>query len=154
MANVTEGLKKDKFLVGSWFEVVIDGIPTKAVTDVSGISVEVDAVELSDQGGPGNVMVTRKTPGVAKYGEFTIKRMVTPDKTWYNWMKDLIDRGDEAYRHTAQVILLDRTMKPAAQWDFQNVWPSKWSVSDLDVGSNDPMTEELTIAYEHVKRTK
>ena len=49
-----------------------------------------------------------------------------------------------------QDITLKRNLSPT----FNNVWPSKWSASDLDVGSDDLMTEEVTLAVEELVRNK
>jgi phage tail-like protein len=40
------------------------------------------------------------------------------------------------------------------RWTFTNAWPSKWSASDLDVGSDDVMSEEVTLQIEHIQRDK
>ena len=38
------------------------------------------------------------------------------------------------------------------RWTFENAWPSKWSASDLDVGTDDLMVEEVTLQVELLKR--
>jgi phage tail-like protein len=40
------------------------------------------------------------------------------------------------------------------RWNFERGWPSKWSASDLNAGSDDVMIEELTVAIEHLERKK
>ena len=50
--------------------------------------------------------------------------------------------------------MFDMAGTELGRWTFTNVWPSKWSASDLDVGSDDLMTEEITLAVEELKRDK
>ena len=52
------------------------------------------------------------------------------------------------------MVMYDMSGKELGRWTFANAWPSKWSASDLDVGSDDLMTEEVTLAIEEIKREK
>ena len=51
-------------------------------------------------------------------------------------------------------MLYDISGTEIGRWTFTNAWPSKWSASDLDVGSDDLMTEEVTLAVELLEREK
>jgi phage tail-like protein len=44
--------------------------------------------------------------------------------------------------------------KEVGRWTFTEAWPSKWSVSDLDAGSDDLMIESVTLTIELLKREK
>jgi phage tail-like protein len=132
-----------------WFRVEIGNEKLGAFTDAGGLSIELNVVEVTDT----NVdTVTRKTPGVAKYGEITLKRKMTKNKFFYDWVKKIRD-GEEVKKDGA-VTLHDIAGKETGRWTFTNSWPSKWSASDLDVGQDDPMEEEITLVIEHLKRDK
>ncbi|MET0147113.1 MAG: phage tail protein, partial [Ilumatobacteraceae bacterium] len=62
--------------------------------------------------------------------------------------------GTLEYRTNGALVVSDMSGKELSRWTFNNVWPSKWSASDLDVGSDDLMTEEITLAVEELIRTK
>ena len=149
MSQVTQpGPVKDAEYMGSWFSVDIKGLTIAAFTDCSGLSIEVNVVEINDAK---NDVAGRKTPGVAKYGEITLKRKLTADKTFWTWAKSIRD-GKNDWRHDGSIVLYDIAAKEIGRWNFTNAWPSKWSASDLDVGSDDPVEEEVTLAIEYLER--
>ena len=55
------------------------------------------------------------------------------------------------YRTNGALVMFDMAGNELGRWTFNNVWPSKWSASDLDVGTDDLMTEEITLAVEELE---
>ena len=149
MAVTAPGLLEDAEYVGSWVSVEIDKAKeAKILTDVSRLNIEVEVVEKTDTLVD---TITRKRPGTTKYSEITLKRTLGPDKTFWNWAKSIRD-GKPDYRSAGAIILHDISGKEIGRWTFENAWPSKWSASDLDVGTDDLMTEEITLQVELLKR--
>jgi len=144
------GPTKDVEYLGGWFSVEIKGATLGAFTDASGLNVEVNVVEITDANKDTS---TRKTPGVAKYGEISLKRKLSSDKTFWNWAKSIRD-GAEEFRKDGSIVIHNIAGKEIGRWNFTNAWPSKWSASDLDVGSDDPMEEEITLSIEYLERVK
>lgn len=150
MAVVSPGILEDAELIGSWFEVKLDNGITGMFSDVSGLSIEIEVVE--------NTMtakdtVMRKRPGTTKYSEITLKRTLSPDQAFWKWAKGIRD-GDSKFRTNGAILLYDIAQKPIGNWKFTNAWPSKWSASDLDVGTDDLMQEEVTLQVEMLEREK
>jgi phage tail-like protein len=152
MPVTTPGETKDVELVGSWFSVELDNGIKGFFTDASGFNYEMEVVEKTEATEKGDTR-TRKRPGTAKYQDITLKRTLSPDKKFWNWAKSIRD-GSLEYRTNGSVVIFDMSGKELSRWTFTNVWPSKWSASDLDVGSDDLMTEEVTLAVEEMVREK
>jgi phage tail-like protein len=150
MPAIAEGLKEDSLLVGSWFSLELKKITIDTISEISGLAVEVDVVEYTAVQ-LGGTTVTKKRPGTAKYTELTLKRPLTADKSLWTWLKDIRD-GKKDYRADGAIVLYDITNTEVGRWTFINAWPSKWSASDLDVGSDDPIMEEVTLTIELLKR--
>jgi phage tail-like protein len=148
----TPGEVKDVEMVGSWFSVTLDNGIEGFFTDASGFAYEMEVVEKTESTIKGDTR-TRKRPGTAKYGDITLKRTLSPDKKFWNWAKSIRD-GSLEYRTNGSLAVFDMSGKELSRWTFTNVWPSKWSASDLDVGSDDLMTEEVTLAVESLVRDK
>ncbi|MCB0154579.1 MAG: phage tail protein [Anaerolineae bacterium] len=51
-------------------------------------------------------------------------------------------------------MMFDQSLKPVAQWDFKNAWPSKISGPQPKADGNDISLEDLTIVHEYIVRTK
>jgi phage tail-like protein len=150
MPVTTPGEVKDVELVGSWFFIKLDNGIEGFFTDASGFGYEVEVVEKTDASTDTR---TRKRPGTTKYQDITLKRTLSADKKFWNWVKSIRD-GTLEYRTNGSLVISDMSGKELSRWTFNNVWPSKWSASDLDVGSDDLMTEEVTLAVEELIRNK
>lgn len=152
MPVTTPGETKDVELVGSWFSITLDNGISGFFTDASGFGYEMEVVEKTEATAKGDTR-TRKRPGTAKYQDIVLKRTLSPDKSFWDWAKKIRD-GNLDYRTNGALAIFDMSGKELSRWTFTNVWPSKWSASDLDVGSDDLMTEEVTLAVEELKREK
>lgn len=150
MPVTSPGPLKDAEYVGSWFSVELDNGITGFFTDVAGLAIEVGVVEKTDAL---KDTATRKRPGTTSYGDLTLKRTLSADKSFWNWAKSIRD-GKQEYRTKGAVVLHDITGTETGRWTFENAWPSKWSASDLDVGTDDLMTEEVILSIEFLKREK
>ena len=148
MPVTTPGETKDVELVGSWFHIKLDNGIEGFFTDASGFGYEVEVVEKTDTSTDTR---TRKRPGTTKYQDITLKRTLSPDKKFWAWAKSIRD-GTLEYRTNGALVVSDMSGKELSRWTFTNAWPSKWSASDLDVGSDDLMTEEVTLAVELLAR--
>src|SRR5829696_2313339 len=151
MPVTTPGEVKDVELVGSWFAIKLDNGIEGLFTDASGFGYEMEVVETTVATVKGDTR-TQKRPGTAKYQDITLKRNLGPDKKFWNWAKSIRD-GKLDFRTNGALTIYDMAGAPLSNWTFTNVWPSKWSASDLDVGSDDLMTEEVTLAVEELMRT-
>ena len=152
MAVNTAGPVEDEVLVGSWFILELPKVKIESITEISGLALEVDVVEVKHTTKDGKVVVLKR-PASAKYGEITVKRQLSADKSMWNWCKE-IRNGTKKFRENGSIVLYDIAHKEVGRWNFTNAWPSKWSASDLDVGTGDPMTEELTLTVELLERIK
>ena len=148
--DTVEGPATTQLLLASNFYVKIDGLADSMFTDVGGLSIEIDTVELKYADSKGKIR-TANRPGLTKYGEITLKRQMSDDKTFYNWVKDI--RDGKVERKGGTVTMVDATGTQTAAWAFKNAWPSKWAVSDLDASSADPPTEDVTLQIEFIERT-
>ena len=150
MAQVTPGDTMDAELVGSWFDVKLDNGIVGAFGEVSGLSISVEVVTIESSM---KDTVTRKRPGTTKYGEITLKRTLSADRSFWDWIKKIRD-GATDFRTSGSVDLYDIAGTKIGGWAFANAWPSKWSASDLDVGTDDPMQETVVLQIEGLKRTQ
>jgi len=151
MPVTTPGPTKDQERIASWFTVEVDAAAGAAFfSEASGLTMEIDVVENTQADSKGDTF-TRRRPGVTKYSEITLKRTLTKDKTFYNWVKKIRD-GNLDYRSAGAIVLHGMDGTELERWTFEAAWPSKWAASDLDVGSNDLMVETVTLQVELLQR--
>src|SRR6478609_7242446 len=73
--------------VGHSFGLEVDGITIKSITEVSGLKMEQDVIELKQNGPDGKYMI-KKLPGRWKSGEVTLTRPLTADQSFEKWVQD------------------------------------------------------------------
>jgi phage tail-like protein len=149
MPGRVAGPVEDQQLVGSWFMVEIPKLTIQNLTEVGGLAIEMGVVETAQANEKGDIVI-KKIPGVVQFSEITLKRQLTADKSMWTWVKEVRDK--KAYRCDGSIVMYDTAGTEVSRWNFTNGWPSKWSASDLDAGSDDPIMEELTIQIEMLQR--
>jgi phage tail-like protein len=76
----------------------------------------------------------------------------------WKWFKDCLppsDGGNGKWansKKTGSIFAYDNAGKIVAQWDFQEAWPSKMSIAELDVNGKDYLKETWTYVCENCNR--
>jgi phage tail-like protein len=148
MPITTPGLLEDEHLMGSWFHVELSNGITGFFKEASGLAIEIEVIESTQSS---RDTQTIKRPGTTTYTDITLKRTLTPDQAFWKWAKSIRD-GAKDFRTDGAIVLTDIAGEEVGRWTFKNVWPSKWAASDLDVGTDDLMIEEVTLACEELVR--
>ena len=143
--------KHDQEFVGSQFTLEIGGVELGRFQAVSGLNWETEVIEYKDTTKEGKVVI-RKRPGQTKYPDVTFKRGMSADGALLKWYQTVIDGKVE--RKEGSIVVYDLAGDEIDRWNFEAAWPSKWSASDLDAGSDSVMIEEVTIAVERMERKK
>lgn len=88
----------------------------------------------------------RKLPGLKKFKNIKLKRGITGDLTFWNWivtaMNGLVQRADMT------ITLLDENRNPVMQWHFTLAWPCKWEGTTFNAKGNEVAIETLEICHE------
>lgn len=134
----------DAEFLGSQFALELEGIELARFTGCSGLSWTTEVVEYQDS--VGGKIIVRKRPGRTKFDDIVLKRGLSGDATLTDWHKKVLDGTVE--RTNGSIVIYDTAGTEVGRWNFENGWPSKWSASDLDAGSDDVMIEEMTITHE------
>ena len=140
-------------IVGFHFALDIQGVVKGYFTEVSGIGSETEIAEqkvVSEKG----VQIVLKIPGRLKWGDITLKRGLTSNLDLWKWRKQIEDGDVKAARKNGSIIMFDQSLKPVAQWDFKNAWPSKITGPAPKSDGNDLQLEEMTIVHEYIVRSK
>ena len=148
MPVTSPGALQDAEYLGSWFGLELDNGIDGFFKEIGGLAIEIEVVEITDTS---KDTFTRKRPGTTKYTEISLKRTLSPDKKLWTWIKSIRD-GKPDFRTKGAIVLYDIAGTETGRWTFENAWPSKWSASDLDVGTDDLMQEEVTLQVEMLKR--
>lgn len=121
-----------------------DGTAVKgSFTEASGLETEVPPIEYRN--GSEDITV-RKVPGLKKFTNITLKRGVTGDLAFWNWIRNAM-KG-QVLRADGSVVLLDENRQEVMRWNFVRGWPSKWTGPGLNAANNEIAMETLEICHE------
>ena len=129
------------------FRVKVDGIEIPKVTEVSGLTNEVDKIELKQQTADGKYVV-RQLIGRPKPGNLVVSRGLTDSKTVTDWLKIVMEGDVAGSRKTASVELLDYKGETIKTYNFLNCWVQKVELNALKAGAAEQAIEKFTVCYD------
>jgi len=140
--------------VGFYFIVEFMGLEGVTENDVrfqevSGLNAEIGTLELKEGG---ENRFAHKLPTAAKFPNLVLKRGLLKDSGLIKWFHDAVESF--IFKPvTAKVSLLNEKGEPLANWNFVNVYPVKWSISNLDSAKNEIVVDTVELAYKYFTRS-
>lgn len=116
--------------VGHSFGLEVDGIQIKSITEVSGLKLEQDVIELKQNTKDGKYEI-KKLPGRFKAGEVTVTRPLTEDSSFDKWIKDSRFGKMTQVRKGAAITVYDYEGAAVKKYNLVNAWPKSLEVSTL-----------------------
>jgi phage tail-like protein len=133
--------------VGWSFGFEFDGIAIKDIQEIGGVKIEQDVIELKQNTKDGKY-VNKKLPGRPKWGEVTLTRGLTNDKSFTDWIKKSMLGNMPGARKGGSVIVYDYTGVEIKRYKLTNCWCKSVEVGTLKAGDTSILTEKATIAHE------
>lgn len=114
-------------------------------SEVSGLTIQMDAPEFREGSSPENSKVTM--PGMLHYPHLVLKRTVVKgDNDCFNWINTV--RFNQIERRDITISLLNERHEPVVTWKFKSAFPVKLDYSSLDAHNGGPMMEIMEITHE------
>ncbi len=136
--------------VGHSFGLEFDGIVINSITEISGLKMEQDVVELK-QNGPDGKYSIKKLPGRWKSGEVTLTRPLTSDRSFETWIKDSQFGKMGTVRKGGAIAVYDYEGNPVKRYKMTNAWPKSLEISSLKAGDTSVLTEKIVVTYERLE---
>ncbi|MBB5959299.1 phage tail-like protein [Saccharothrix tamanrassetensis] len=136
--------------VGHSFGLEVDGVAIKQISEVSGLKMEQDVIELKQNTNDGKYMI-KKLPGRPKAGEVTLTRGLTSDNSFEKWVKDSHFGKMTTARKGGAIIVYDYEGQPIKRYKLTNAWPKSLEIGTLKAGDTSVLTEKLVITYEQLE---
>ena len=136
--------------VGHSFGLEFDGITIKSITEVSGLKMEQDVIELKENG-PDGKYVIKKLPGRWKAAEITLTRGLTADQSFEKWIKDSQFGKMTDARKGGAIIVFDYEGSAIKRYKLMNAWPKSLEIGSLKAGDTSVLTEKLVLTAERLE---
>ena len=144
------GRREHADAAGHSLALEVDGVRVTMLTEVSGLALERDVVEVK-QTAPDGTLVVKRLPGRHKAGEVTLSRGLTGDRTFEQWARD-VSLGTTGQPGAASIVVLDSQGEPVASYALTGAWPRRLEVDGLRAGSDEVPTERLVVVYDSFER--
>jgi phage tail-like protein len=131
------------------FLVTVNGISNDGLavggsfTEVSGLGVELTVIEYRN-GSEDTTM--RKSAGLRKHTNIVLKRGVTGDLPFWNWILAGVE-GD-IQRADGAIVVLDENKAEVMRYNFARGWPAKYTGPSFNAAKTEIAMETLEIAHE------
>ena len=126
------------------FQLEIDGIPSGAFSECSGLTAEGDAVDYRE--GTDLQPNVRKLVGLRKYTNITLKRGYTQDKSLWAWYVNI--HNGVADRRNVTVVLMNEEHQPVLRWHAENSWINKIEGPSFKASGNEVAIESVELIHE------
>jgi phage tail-like protein len=126
------------------FKVTVDGLQIPHVTEVSGLTQEVDKVEVKQQMADGKFVISQ-TMGRPKPVTAEIKCALTDSTTAKDWIKTVMDGDIAGSRKTMIVEYLDYKGAVIRSFELQDAWVTKVAWSGSKAGDTAPTIETVSV---------
>ncbi|MEU7022816.1 phage tail protein [Streptomyces sp. NPDC046203] len=136
--------------VGHSFGLEFDSVLIKQITEVSGLKMEQDVIELKQNTADGKYAI-KKLPGRPKAGEVTVSRGLTEDNSFERWVKESRFGQMTSARRNGAIIVYDYEGLPIKRYKLINAWPKSLEIGTLKAGDTSVLTEKLVITYESME---
>ena len=134
---------QDNYVTANRFYVEIEGNITAAFSECSSFSVKIPT-EIIHEGGVNDHQ--RVLLGQPEYSEVTLKRGVTDDFVFWQWITSVV--AEEHQRRNINIVLFNQAGTIMQSWTLIGAVPVGWTSPALQASADTVAIEELTLAYE------
>lgn len=126
------------------FYVEMENQVTAAFSECSGLDVQIEK-EVYQEGGVNEQQ--RIFLKHAKFGDLTLKRGITDDPMFWNWINQSLTAG-ELRRRNINILVFNQAGETMQAWRLMGAVPIAWKTPSLKADSNTVALEELVLSYE------
>ncbi|MFY7805826.1 MAG: phage tail protein [Limnoraphis robusta] len=132
------------YVTANRFYVEIDSQISACFSECSGLGINIKR-ETYNEGGVNDQQ--RIILGQAEFTEVTLKRGITNDLTFLNWIEKVL-REPQKIRLNVTLLLFNQEGETMQSWTLIGSVPVGWKAPSFQADSNTVAIEELTLAYE------
>ena len=92
--------------------------------------------------------------GHIEFSDVTLKRGLTDNPGFLNWIKGVFGEQSSASRRSVSILLFNQAGETMMSWNLIGAVPVGWKAPELQADGNAVGIEELTLAYEGLELGK
>jgi phage tail-like protein len=135
------------YITANRFYVEMEKEITASFSECSGLGVKIK----HDTHAEGGVNDQRRVLlGQADFTDVTLKRGITDNMAFWEWIKSILD-GKPNQRRNINILLFNQAGETIQCWTLIGAVPVGWKAPALQADAKNVAIEELTLAYEGLK---
>jgi phage tail-like protein len=132
------------------FSLVVDGHEIASFSELAAITSEVAPVELLESSD--KEVVVKDLPSKRKPPTVVLRRGTNTSMDLWMWHESVVNGDIVAARKNCSLVMYNTDGKPVARYHLEHAWPSKLEIGALKAGTNEALTETVTIVCENLHR--
>lgn len=133
------------YITTNRFYIEMESELKASFSECSGVDVQVEKDVYFEGGVNEQQRVFLKQ---TKFGDITLKRGITDDLIFWDWLNKLFDPGKQIERRDISILLFNQAGETIQAWTLHGAVPVGWRTPTLKADSNNVAIEELILAYE------
>lgn len=138
------------YVTANRFYVEMQSNITASFSECSGLGVKIKK-ETYLEGGVNDQQ--RIILGQSEFSDVTLKRGITDDLLFWEWLSQTIGNGKKQ-RRNINILLFNQAGETMQCWTLIAAVPIGWKAPSLQASANSVAIEELTLAYEGMQITQ
>ncbi|MDE3203553.1 MAG: phage tail protein [Acidobacteriota bacterium] len=134
------------------FGFTIDGIESRSIKSVDGLSMKLEKVETKSNTLDGKPVHKVWAGNRVYLGQLNITRVMTDDPSWDVWFNMAV-KDVKTARKNGVVSVYNQEGLPTREYTFKNAWPIELKVTNMNASTSSPIEETITIVYEELVAT-
>lgn len=128
----------------------LDGIESKTVKSIDGLSLKLEKVETKSNSLDGKPVWKAWAGNRVYLGQMSVTRVQTDDITWEEWFNAACKNVALA-RKSGVITIYNQEYAPVREYIFRHAWPTELKISNLNAASSAPIEETVTFVYESLE---
>jgi phage tail-like protein len=139
--------REHNYVTANRFYIEIGSSIAASFSECSGLDVQIEKETYFEGGVNDQQRIFLKQ---TKFGDVTLKRGITDDVTFWQWLKKFLGPGKKERRNVT-ILVFNQAGETMQAWTLVGAVPVSWKTPSLQASSSTVAIEELTLAYEGLK---
>ena len=110
-----------------------------------------ESIDVFTSEGKGEKLYTNS---IMTFGDVTLTRGVTDNKTLHDWAFDLAQKGPEGNVKTVTLDACDQSGNPVMTWSLTDAFIKSYDPGQSQAGGSAVLTETVVLGFKEAQRTK
>ncbi|MEB3356339.1 MAG: phage tail protein [Synechococcales bacterium] len=140
-----EAIRGKNYVSSNRFYIEMESTIKASFSECSSIGIDIESTPHREGGVNDQV---RLMLGEPKFTPVTLKRGITNDLTFWEWLKNILDPTKKVERRNVNIVVFNQAGETMQCWTLLGAVPTGWKTPAMQASQNEIAVEELTLGFE------